>query len=187
MHDPTRQTRFVAIVPSQGSAYYVFHEDLIQVPLDCDGHAFVAGPHTPHPEDGGGAVDWHRAFASEAEAEPVRRIDRVLRSLPADATAPGSDPIPLSRRDVSDLLVALAAARHNVSEVYSATAEAARRAGQRRAARERECLAARLRESADRLIQSAGAVQSAKDPLAVLAEAMTLVRERGGNGGSERR
>lgn len=187
MHDPSRQTRFVAIVPSQGSAYYVFHEDLIQVPLDGDGYALIAGPHVLYPEDGGGAVDWGRAFASEEQAEPIRRIDRVLRTLPADAIAPRSGPISLSRRDVSDLLVALAAARHNVSEVYSATVEAARRAGQRRAARERECLAARLRESADRLIQSAGAVQSAEDPLAVLAEAMPLVREREGSGGSERR
>jgi hypothetical protein len=187
MHDPAKKTRFVAIVPSLGSAYYVFHEDLIQVALDCDGHALVAGPHTLHPEDGGGAVDWSRAFVSEEEAEPVRRIDRVLRSLPADATAPRSGPVLLNRSDVSDLLAALAAARHNVSEVYSAAAEAARQSGQRSAARERECLAARLRENADRLIQSAGATQSAEDPLAVLAEAMPLVRERSGTGEGERR
>jgi hypothetical protein len=180
MHDPSRQTRFVAIVPALGSAYYVFHEDLLQVPLDCDGHALIAGPHVLYPEDGGGAVDWSSAFASEEEAEPIRRIDRILRTLPNDATAPRSGPVPLSRRDIADFLVALAAARHNVSEVYSATAEAARRSGQRRAAREREHLASRLRESADRLIQSAGAVQSAEDPLAILAEAMPLVREREG-------
>lgn len=180
MHDPSRQTRFVAIVPSMGSAYYVLHEDLIQVALDCDGHALISGPHTRYPEDGGGAVDWSRAFASPEEAEPVRRIDRILRTLPPDATAPRPGPVSLSRRDVSDLLVALAAARHNVSEVYSATAEAARRSGQRGPAREREHLAARLRESADRLIQSAGVLQSAEDPLAVLAEAMPLVREREG-------
>jgi hypothetical protein len=187
MHEPTETTRIVAIVPSQDSAFYVAGEDLIQTSLDHEGYAYVAGPETPHPLDGGRAVDWDRAFSSEAQAEAVRRADRVLRSLPADVTAPGSDPIPLSRRDVSDLLAALAAARHNASEVYSAAAEAARQSGQKSAARERECIAARLRESADRLVQSAGAALSAEDPLAVLAGVMPLVRERDGNGRSERR
>lgn len=187
MHEPTKATRIVAIVPSQDSAFYVVGEDLIQTPLDHEGYAYVAGPETANPLDGGRVVDWERAFSSEAQAEVVRRVDRLLRSLPADATAPGSGPIPLSRRDVSDLLAALAAARHNASEVYSAAAEAARRSGQKSTARERECIAARLRDSADRLVQSAVAALSTEDPLAVLAEAMPLVRERDGNGGGERR
>lgn len=183
---PTGTTRIVVIVPSQDSAFYVAGEDLIQTPLDHEGYAYVAGPETPHPLDGGRAVDWERAFSSDAQSEPVRRVDRLLRSLPADAIAPGSDPIPLSRRDVSDLLAALAAARHNASEVYSAAAEAARRSSQQSAARERECIAARLRESADGLVQSAAATLSVEDPLAVLDEAMPLVRERD-NGGGKRR
>jgi len=180
MHDPARATRFVAIVPSLGAAYYVLGEDLIEVPLEGNGHALLAGPQLHHPEDGGLAVDWSRTFAAEEEAESHRRIERVLRVLPADATAPRSEPIPLSRSDLSDLLAALGAARHNISEVYSAAAQTARRSGRRSDAREREQLAARSRESADRLIQSAGALISSADPLAVLAEAMALVREREG-------
>jgi hypothetical protein len=91
-----------------------------------------------------------------------------------------TDLVALSRRDLSDLLAGVAAATHQASEAYSATADAARRLGQRSAARERERICARQRDTADRLLQAAASVLSSENPAAVLAEAMPLVRESEG-------
>ena len=85
------KTRFVAIVPNQGSAYYrESGGGLIQVPILKGGIVEVPEPGAFKGGDEG-EVDWHRAFESEADAESVRAIERALQAVPddlADSIAP---------------------------------------------------------------------------------------------------
>ena len=77
-------TRFVAIVPDQGSAYYREPGgELIQVPILADGTVVAPEPGAFKGGDEG-EVDWLRAFESEAEAESVRAIERALQAIPDD-------------------------------------------------------------------------------------------------------
>ena len=88
MSDKQQSTLYVAIVPTEGHAYYLNEErKLVAVPLD-GGYAYVAGPEVSDPDDGSGEVDWLRAFESDSEREAVSRIASTLRVLPDDATAP---------------------------------------------------------------------------------------------------
>lgn len=80
-------TRFVAIVPEQGSAYYRGPEGgLIQVPILADGIVEVPMPGATKEGDEG-EVDWLRAFESEADAESVRAVERALEAIPDDLAA----------------------------------------------------------------------------------------------------
>ncbi len=92
------------------------------------------------------------------------------------------DLIHVSRTDIAALLAAVASGRLAASEAHSADAATARRIGERAIAREREFLSARLRHNGDQLLEAAGAIVGAEDPLATLANAMPLVRERIGKG-----
>lgn len=78
------KTRFVAIVPDQGSAYYREPGGgLIQVPILKGG--IVEVPQLGASKDGDeGEVDWLCAFESEADAESVRAIERALEAIPDD-------------------------------------------------------------------------------------------------------
>lgn len=84
-------TRFVAIVPDQGSAYYREPEGgLIQVPILRGGIVEVPMPGAFKDGDEG-EVDWLRAFESEDDAESVRAVERALEAVPddlADSIAP---------------------------------------------------------------------------------------------------
>ena len=178
MQDETRPTRYVAIVPSQGSAYYLVEGDgLIQVPLD-GGYAYVAGPEVDHPDDGGGEVDWERGFESDAQAEPVRQIARTLRCLPPDATAPGGDPILISRADLSEVLAAIGSARVRASNAYYNEADTFKRAKEYEAADEHEYLGRRMRQSGEELLRASGSITVTENPLAALADLMPKVRWR---------
>lgn len=171
-------TRFVAIVPSQGSAYYLEGgEGLIQVPLD-EGYAYVAGPHVHQPDTDGGEVDWERGFPSLAAAEPVRQVERILRCLPEDATAPGSDPVLLSRSDLSALLAAIGAARVRAADAYVAEARNFKAAGEPKAAEEQEHAGLLMRRNGEQLLEAAGAISISKIPLADLTALMPKVRWR---------
>jgi hypothetical protein len=177
MQDNTDRTLFVAIVPSQGSAYYLDGEDLVQTPLD-DGYAFVAGPRVTDPDDGGGAVDWDRGFTTPAEAEPVRQVERVLRCLPGDATAPASDPILISRSDLSELLAAIGSARVRASDAYYAEADTFNQAKEFSAADEHQYLGRRMKKNGDDLLGASGVITVTDNPQAHLAELMPKVRWR---------
>jgi hypothetical protein len=171
-------TRFVAIVPSQGSAYYLEDgEGLIQVPLD-EGYAYVAGPHVHQPDTDGGEVDWERGFPSLAAAEPVRQVERILRCLPADATAPGSDPVLLSRSDLSDLLAAIGSARVRAADVYFTEGRTWEQAGEVEAGAEQQQAGRKMKTSGEQLLRAAGAITATDNPLADLAELMPHVRWR---------
>lgn len=78
--------RFVAIVPEQGSAYFLEPNGaLIQVPLLIGG--LVEVPEPGRFKDGDEAeVEWFRAFESDAEAETVRVVERALAAIPDDLT-----------------------------------------------------------------------------------------------------
>lgn len=93
------------------------------------------------------------------------------------------DLIRVPRSDIAALLAAVASGRLAASEIRSAEAETARRIGELPIARERESLSARLRDNGDRLLEAAEMIFGAEDPLATLAEAMPLVRERIGRNG----
>lgn len=77
-------TRFVAIVPTMGSAYHIDGDDLIQTGLNPDGGIYIPGP-DEEGHHGEGAVDFATAFESDEQAAPVREIERQLRSLSAEA------------------------------------------------------------------------------------------------------
>ncbi len=177
MQDNADPTRYVAIVPSQGSAYYLDGEDLVQTPLD-DGYAFVAGPRVSDPDDGGGAVDWDRGFETPAEAEPVRQVARVLRCLPPDATAPASDPILLSRSDLSELLAAIGSARVRAADAYFSEARTWEQAGEAEAGDEQQQAGRRMKTSGERLLRAAGAITATHNALVDLADLMPHVRWR---------
>lgn len=181
MSDKKKQTLFVAIVPSQGSAYYLVEEDglegMVQVPLD-EGWAHIAGPEVCDPDDGGGEVDWERAFESDAEAEPVRQVARTLRCLPEDATAPAGDPILISRSDLSELLAAIGSARVRASDAYYAEADTFNRAKEFSAADEHQYLGRRMKKSGDDLLGAAGVITVTDSPQGLLAELMPKVRWR---------
>lgn len=172
----TIETRFVAIVPTQGSAYYL-NGGLIQVPLDSDGYAYVAGPHTIEPADGGGEVDWNYAFETDAKAEPIRQIYRVLRSLPPDATAPGSDLVAVPRRDLAELLLALGYARLESAKQHYSAEERLDRVGRRTEASGLGEIASGLYDAGNQLRHAAGTLAVADEPAVKLAEVMPLVRE----------
>ena len=179
MSDTKNRTLFVAIVPSHGSAYHLSEgEALVQVPLDTEGYAQVAGPTVSLPDDGGGEVDWDLGFASAAEAEPVRQVERTLRCLPADATLPASDPVLISRSDISDLLAAIGSARVRAGEAYRAEARTWEEAGEHDAADEHEHTGHRMKASGERLLWAAGAITVTDNPLGDLAELMDKVRWR---------
>jgi hypothetical protein len=178
MSDLSR-TRFVAIVPSQGSAYYLLEGGaLIQVPLDSEGSAFIIGPDGLDPQDGGAVVDWDYAFESPAQAEPVRQVERTLRCLPADATAPGADPVLVSRSDLSDLLAAIGSARVRAADAYIAEGRTWKRVGEHDAGDEQEYFGRRMKHSGDQLLRAAGAISVTGNPLADLADLMPNVRWR---------
>lgn len=179
MSDTKKRTLFVAIVPSHGSVYYLHKgEGLVQAPLDSDGYAYIPGPTVAFPDDGGGEVDWDLGFASAAEAEPVRQVERTLRCLPADATAPASDPVLVSRSDLSDLLAAIGSARVRASAAYFAEAKTWQAAGEHDAADEHEHVGHRMKTSGERLLQAAGAITVTDNPLGDLADLMEKVRWR---------
>lgn len=78
------KTRFVAIVPDQGSAYYREPGGgLIQVPILKGGIVEVPRPGAFKSGDEG-EVDWFCAFESETEAESVRAVERALEAIPDD-------------------------------------------------------------------------------------------------------
>jgi|GEM_PF-6469494 len=78
--------RFVAIVPEQGSAYYLEPGGgLIQVPMLRDGTVTVPEPGTFKGGDEA-EVDWHCAFEDDADAHSVRKVERALRAIPDDLT-----------------------------------------------------------------------------------------------------
>jgi hypothetical protein len=77
-------TRFVALVPDQGSAYFREPDGgLIQVPILKGGIVEVPKPGAFKGGDEG-EVDWLCAFESEAEAESVRAVERALQAIPDD-------------------------------------------------------------------------------------------------------
>lgn len=177
MPDST-STRFVVIVPAEGSAYYLDGGALIQAPLENDGYAYIAGPDIPQPDAGIAEVDWDRAFETPAEAEPLRQIERTLRCLPDDATAPGSDPVLLARADLSALLAAVGSARVRAADAYFAEARNFKRAGESDAADEQEHAGLLMGRSGEQLLEAAGAISISKNPLADLTDLMPKVRWR---------
>ncbi len=179
MPSKTDFTRYVAIVPTHGSAYYLLDgDDLIQTGLDGEGYAFVAGPRVLDPDDGGGSVDWDNGFETAAEAEPVRQVARVLRCLPPDATAPGSDPILISREDLSALLAAIGSARVRAADAYFSEARTWDQAREHEAAGEQHYAGRRMKASGEQLLEAAGAIAVTSNALADLADLMPKVRWR---------
>lgn len=171
-------TRFVAIVPQYGSAYYLVGEALMQVPLYADGYAHIASPDGPQPDGDIAEVEWDMAFETPAEAEPLRQLQRTLRCLPEDGTAPHSDPVLVSRADVSALLAAVGSARVRAADAYFTESRNFRSAGETAAGDEQEHAGILMGRSGEQLIEAAGAISRSSDPLADLAEVMPKVRWR---------
>jgi hypothetical protein len=178
MHEKTTPTRWAAIVPSHGFAYYLEEGALCQAPLYSDGHAEIPAPDAPDPSRYGGAIDWNHGFESPGEAEPVRQLARTLACLPEDATASGSDPVLLSRSDLAELLAAIGSARVRAADAYYAEARTWRQAGEQEAADEQEYAGRRMRLSGEALQRASGAISATASPLSDLAELMPKVRWR---------
>ncbi len=173
--EPETGTRFAVIVPSEGSAYYLADpKTLIQVPLDRDGFARIASPDISQPD--GAEVDFDRAFETPTEAERLRRIEGILRSLPDDATVAGADPVPVTRSDLSALLTAIGSARSRAADAYRAEARSLRLGGWSGVAASYEQFDLLLGRSAEQMIKAAESISVSKDPVADLADLMPQVR-----------
>lgn len=181
MPNQDQPTRYVAIVPSLGSAYYLPEvERLVQVPMD-EGYVHVAGPEVRDPEDGSGEVDWERGFESDAEAEAVRQIARTLSCLPEDATAPGGDPVLVSRADLSDLFAAIGSARMRAADACYADSDRLKGVDLG-AAEDNEFFGDEMKRSGEEFLRAAGAISTAPNPLRDLTDLMPKVRWRNVDG-----
>lgn len=109
--------RYAVILPEEGCAYSLADPAgaLLQHPMSTDGSVLIPDPGDP--DHLSGAVDFERAFADPAEAEPVRRIEQSLRVLAATARSDRREfalrielgrPTMTARADVARALRALA-------------------------------------------------------------------------------